>query len=320
MNKKLSNTFWGLLLIVGGIAALAQSRGFLDDLAPVVWAIAFGFIAIAAFAIYLFEGMHKWPILFPVGVFGALALMLPLEGYQVEHPAIGSLLFAGIGLPFVVAYLQDRKENWWALIPAGVMVFLIITVLVVDRISGEWIGFALFMTLAIIFLLVYINRKKSWAILVSYIMFVLSFLPAVATTRYPEVSGIVVFFGLSAPFFYLYFKQIDRYWAIIPAGIFFTLGVSTAIAVLAGNRTPEFGTTLGDLVLFAGFAVTFAILWLRNQKRWGMVLAIIFAVVGIATLFGDSANVVAPLALIVIGLYVFLNSFLRRGEIQETQQ
>ena len=122
-----------------------------------------------------------------------------------------------------------------------------------------------------------------------------------------------MFFGIGLPFLYLYFKTPERWWAIIPGGIFLSLGITTAVLILTGERQPDFDSGYGNLILMAGFAATFAVLWLRNQKRWGMILAIIFSAVGVSSLFVDNSNVVAPLALIAIGIFVLFNAIQSRG-------
>lgn len=313
MDKKLSRVFWGIVLILSGAIALAQGQGYLNDLPNVVWAVAFGIIAIAALVVYLVGEKKNWPILFPFGIFGALAVMLALEDTLSDNAWIAGLLFVGIGLPFVVAYFLDRAKHWWAIIPAGIMLFLAITISILDNFRDEWVGTALFLILALVFFLVYLSHKKTWAILVAYIMLVLSPLPVLDLTAYSEISGAVLFFGIGAPFLYLYFKTPERWWAIIPAGILLTLGITTAVMILFGERQPDINSNYGNLILMAGFAATFAVLGLRNQKRWGIILAIIFAVVGVSSLFVNNSNVVAPLAMIAIGIFVVFNAIQPRG-------
>lgn len=313
MDKRLTRGFWGILLIAGGVVALAQTQGYLTDLSANVWAVIFGIIAAAALIVYLAGGTQNWPMLFPVGVFGSLGLMIFLGSDQPDNPAIAAPLFVGIGVPFVVAYAIDRANNWWALIPAGIMAFFTVLMLVIDRVADEWIGTALFLVMGVIFLLVYLNRKKSWALLVAYIMLILSFLPLLDTAPQDELAGIVLFFGIGAPFLYLYLKKPERWWPIIPAGIMLSLAVMTAVMLLTGVRQADLDTGIANAILVAGFAVTFAVLGLRHQKRWGMVLAVIFAVVAVSSLFVDNTNLVGPLALIAVGVFVLFNGLLKKG-------
>ena len=156
MNKnKLSSLFWGMILIIAGGIALAQTQGVLTDIKPVVWTVAFAGISVIALVFYFVSGIRNWGMLFPAGIFGALAFLLAMASNDVDNPAIAAPLFAGIGLPFVVAYFLDRAKNWWALIPAGVMAFLTFVLLVVENMGGEIIGTGLFLSLAVVFGAIY---------------------------------------------------------------------------------------------------------------------------------------------------------------------
>ena len=312
MDNKLSRVFWGVLLIAGGVVALAQTQGYLNDLSTNVWAVIFEVIAAAALIVYLAGGTRNWPMLFPVGVFGSLGLIIFLGGEQSDNPAIAAPLFIGIGVPFVVAYFLDRVKNWWALIPAGIMAFFTVLMLVIDRVADEWIGTALFLVMAVIFLLVYLNRKKSWALLVAYIMLIFSFLPLLDTLAESEFVGIVLFIGIGLPFLYLYLKTPERWWPIIPAGIMLSLAVTMAVILLTGVRDVNFDSGSATALLIAGSALTFGVQALRNLTRWGLVLAVIFAVVGASSLFVENTNLVGPLALIAVGVFVLFNGILKK--------
>ena len=98
MNKKLSNFFWGLILIAGGAAALAQTQGYLTDLQPVIWVTVFAVISLVSLIFYFLSGIQNWAMLFPVGIFGALAFLINQAVNHADNPALAAPLFAGIGL------------------------------------------------------------------------------------------------------------------------------------------------------------------------------------------------------------------------------
>ncbi len=185
--------------------------------------------------------------------------------------------------------------------------------LTIDRVAEEWVGTALFLVMAVIFLLVYLNRKKRWALLVAYIMLIFSFLPLLDTFAESEFVGIVLFVGIGLPFLYLYLKTPERWWPIIPAGIMLSLALTMAVILLTGVRDVDFDSGIANAILMAGFAVTFGVLGLRHQKRWGLVVAVIFAVVGASSLFVENTNLVGPLALIAVGVFVLFNGILKKG-------
>ena len=129
MKVNRSSLFWGILLIAGGGLALAQQMGYLDELPDSVWMWIFGFVSLVAFLSYALSGWKDWGWLFPAGVFGGLAVIVGLAVSGYENAAIGSPLFFGLLIPFVAAYLTNRANNWWALIPGGVMLFLALVTL-----------------------------------------------------------------------------------------------------------------------------------------------------------------------------------------------
>lgn len=228
MNVNKSSLFWGLLLIIGGGVALAQQFGYMDQLPDSAWMWVFALISLVALVSYITSGLKEWGWLFPAGVFGGLAVTVALATNNVDTAAVGSPLFFGLLIPFAAAYLTDRTRNWWALIPGGVMLFLGLLMLVVDTARGEWIGSLFLFMVALSFFVVYLNnRTHQWALLVAYILFVLSIAPAMASFGGDTAGyfGSVFLFAIALPFFIVYFRANENWWAIIPAGVMTTLSV-----------------------------------------------------------------------------------------------
>ena len=234
MDKKRAGIFWGILLIAGGAYTLARTAGYEITQDPTVWAFIFGGISVFSLIFYFADGVKNWGWLFPAGIFGGLAITLGLGARGVDDPAMAAPLFIGIGLPFIVAFFQDRAHNWWALIPAGAMAFLTLVLFVADRVAGEWIGSGMFFILAATFFVIYLSKRTLWAAIVAYVMFIVGFMPLMAMTPRPELSGIIPFFAIGLPFLYVYLKTPERWWALFPAGILLTLGVVTAVVLIPG--------------------------------------------------------------------------------------
>jgi hypothetical protein len=307
MKANRSVLFWGILLIGAGVVALGQQLGYIQQFTdPQFWIWVFAIIALAAVVEYALSGWKQWGWLFPAGVFGGLALVLTLAINGVESAAVASPLFFGLLIPFVAAYLTDRSRNWWALIPGGVMLFLALTMLLVDNIGGEWVGAMLMLMFALAFLIVYlIDRVRTWALLVAYIFGVISLAPMLAAVG--DVAGYfgaVIMFAIALPFFIVYFRTPDNWWAIIPAGALSTIGVVVALAI-AGviNDTTSAGYV--NAFLMAGLAATFAVLWLRHHKDWARIVTIILAILAVASalLFGYY-QIFWPVAFICGGIYL----------------
>ena len=314
MKANRSSLFWGILLIGGGAIALAEQMGYLDQLPDSAWVWIFGLISLVGLTAYLTSGLKEWGWLFPFGVFGGLAVTVALAVNSVDSAAVGSPLFFGLLIPFAAAYLQDRAKNWWALIPGGVMLFLALVTLLVDNVGGEWIGAAFLFLIALSFFIVYMgNRTRTWALLVAYILFVLSIAPAMASFGgdVPAYFGVIFLLAVAIPFYVVYFRRSEgdlsgekTWWAIIPAGVMTTLAVIAGLAVAGFIRDTETGG-ISNAILMGGIAATFAVVWLRHAKDWAKVVAVVLAVLAVASVFFASFNELFwPLAFILGGGYL----------------
>lgn len=307
MKVNKSSLFWGLLLIIGGGVALAQQFGYLNQLPNSAWMWVFALISLVGLVSYLTSGLKEWGWLFPAGIFGGLAVTVALATNHVSSAAVGSPIFFGLLLPFLVAYLTDRTRNWWALIPGGIMLFLAMVTLLADNVGGEWIGSLFLFLIALSFFVVYLNNHaRTWALLVAYIMFVLSIAPAMSSGggEMAAYFGAVFLFAIALPFFVVYFRSPENWWAIIPAGVMTTLTIITTLAIAGLIRNAEQGG-YANAILLGGIAVTFAIVWLRNEKAWAKVVTMILAALAIASVFlAAYTEIFWPMAIILAGGYL----------------
>ncbi|HSO12641.1 MAG TPA: hypothetical protein VLT51_09720 [Anaerolineales bacterium] len=315
MKANRSSLFWGILLIGLGGYALAQSMGYKVSQEPATWAFIFGGISLLSLVFYFVDGFKAWGWLFPAGIFAALAFLLAMVANDVDNPAMVAPLFFGIGLPFVVAYFIERTRNWWALIPAGAMLFLGLTMLMVDTAKGEWIGSLFLFMIALSFFAVYLNnRTRNWALLVAYILFVLSIAPAMASFSGDAAAyfGSVFLFAVALPFFIVYFRSDRNWWAIIPAGVMTTLSVIATLGIAGWIRDTQTGG-ISNAILMGGLAATFAVVWLRHAKPWAKIAAIVLAALAIASVFLASyTEIFWPVAIILAGAYLLFTA-LRPG-------
>lgn len=310
MNINKQSLFWGMLLIGGGALALAQQLGYVDPIPERTWMWIFALAALAALLSYALGGWKGWPWLFPIGVFGGLAVTMALTSTGTNSAAVGSPLFFGLLIPFVGAYLTDRSRHWWALIPGGVLLFLALTTLMVDRVAGEWVGSLLLFMLALAFLVVYLNnRARGWAALVAYVLGVLGIAPLMASGgENASYYGPVFLLAVALPFFLVYFQSAQRWWAILPAGVLTTLAVVAALAIGGLIRNESQGG-YANAVLMSGLAVTFAVVWLRHARAWAMVLAVVLALMAVASaFFANHYQLLWPLAIILGGVYLLYSA------------
>jgi hypothetical protein len=307
MNINRASLFWGVLLIGGGILALADQLGYIEDLSPTLWIFAFAAISLLGFVSYAMSGWTQWGWLFPAGVCGGLALVITFATNNVDTAVVASPLFFGLLIPFAAAYFMDRRRNWWALIPGGVMLFLALTTLLVDTVGGEWVGAMFLLLVGLVFLAVYFNnRTYTWALLVAYIFGVLSIAPMLAS--FGDVAayfGTVFLLAVALPFYVVYFRSVENWWAIIPAGIMTVLAVLATLGI-AGVLNSATGGGYAFAFLLAGLAATFAVLWLRHNKSWAKIVAIILGVLAVFSVFFVSYyELYWPVVLILGGSYLF---------------
>lgn len=312
MKKNLGSIFGGILLIAVGVVALLQTQGYLnlDDLAPNIWVLIFAGISVLSLALYFISGVENWGLLFPAGIFAALAYLIWVAVKGEESPAMAAPLFVGIGLPFIVAFLRSPKGNWWALIPSGVMAFLTIVLLAVENTAGEVIGAALFFVLAITFGLVYAVRRMLWAAIVAYVMLIMGFTPLIAMSERPDLAGIVVMFGIALPFLFIYLRSPEaRWWALIPGGITATVGLVVTIVLLFSADNPAFLDRLSNAVMYLGIALTFVVIWLRHKKRWAMWVSIVAAILAVISAIVGDMERSWPILLVIGGGVLLYRAF-----------
>jgi hypothetical protein len=268
-------------------------------------------VSLLAFLSYALSGWKHWGWLFPAGVFGGLAVTVALATNNVDSAVVGSPLFFGLLIPFAAAYLTDRSHNWWALIPGGLMLFLVLTTLLVDSAGGEWVGSMFLFLIGLSFLVVYLNnRTRTWALLVAYILGVLSIAPAMASGGGDTAAyyGSVFLFAVALPFFIVYFRSTDNWWAIIPAGVLTVLALIAGFAIAGLIRNENQGGYANAFLMF-GLAATFAVVWLRHAKAWAKIVTIVLAALAVASVFFVSYyEMFWPVAVILAGGYLLFTA------------
>jgi len=117
MNRKL---FIGLFLILLGVGSLFSNLGYFN-LDHIIWPLFFaagGLIFMYFFAI----SKSNWWAAIPGSVLLSIGsiIALPYVAGGLEEILSGPIVLAGISLGFWLVYLRV-PSNWWAIIPAGVM-------------------------------------------------------------------------------------------------------------------------------------------------------------------------------------------------------
>jgi len=153
-----------ILLFITLVIFLTEIMGLGDEWAALVFMPGF---AVPFLYVYL-RNTQRWWALIPSYFFLLIGLIIALdEFFMVGEKFIAPGILYGIGLPFLVVYFRKR-ENWWALIPAYVLLALgtMIGLLVFKLLSGLAIPAYILLAIAIPFFYVYLrDQGKRWALI-----------------------------------------------------------------------------------------------------------------------------------------------------------
>lgn len=218
---------WGGLLIIFGVVGLVES---FTDLTPWAWVAILAVTGLGIFGVFLLDRSEWWPLI-PAYVLWAIAGLLTLvELNVIDGVFLPAYVLPAIALPFIVVYLRDRAQ-WWALIPAYVMItvaamlLLSETALLRDTFQATFVLTAI----ALPFLVVYLrDRAHWWALIPAYVLF------SIGVMILLEELGILsdflvpayVMFVIAIPFFVVYIRNPKQWWPLIPGGIMAAIGLS----------------------------------------------------------------------------------------------
>jgi hypothetical protein len=167
MNLSRGPALVGLLLVLGGLALLAQNFGLFGPVTGVVWVVMFGLGSLAFFAAFA-TNRGAWWFLIPAFVLAGLVGTILASEYFRQDELGGSIFLWAIGLAFWAVYVV-APQNWWAIIPAGVNTTLGLIPVAASRVEGTAIGAILFVGLGLTFGLLFLLRGRhsgqtNWAI------------------------------------------------------------------------------------------------------------------------------------------------------------
>lgn len=160
-----SRILWGILLILGGVVFLLQSLG-LFQFGDLLWTFVLLLAGAVFFSVFFNDRKHWWALI-PGCTLVSIALLLVVSRFlpQVGDAWGGAFVLGGIALGFLIITLLDR-QNWWAIIPTGVL-FTLAVVTLADEVLRVESGGILFLGFAATFVLVALlpspEGKMNWA-------------------------------------------------------------------------------------------------------------------------------------------------------------
>ena len=158
--------FWGILLVLGGVVFLLQNLGFFE-LGDLFWALLFGLGGLFFLSVF-FPNRSNWWVLIPGLTLLSIAVLLIASRFLPAFADMwgGSIVLGGIGLSFLLIYLVDRN-NWWAIIPFGVLETLAVVAglesVIPDFAAGGIFFLGLGLTFALVAILPGLHGSMWWA-------------------------------------------------------------------------------------------------------------------------------------------------------------
>lgn len=177
---------------------------------------------------------------------------------------IAMLILLALGFIFLIVYLVIGLKHWYWLFPSLLLFTTAGTLWVADmKFGGYWIAAGYLFALAVPFGVAYIVKpvKQWWAILPSSVLLLAGLVTLLGGKSFgwALAAGLYVIV-LGHAFVWVYVYHRDQWWAILPAGVLTSIGL-TVIAFCQGKYWP-----LWSLAFFGGLSVTFFILWLQKKE------------------------------------------------------
>lgn len=202
----------GILLVAAGILVLLQNFGILRSGLSLLWSLCFLAAGVIFTFVFLTDRKNWWAVIpgFTLLGIGALILLdwaLPATGGRWGGP----LFLGALGAAFWVIY-ANRREQWWPIIPGGVLLTLAFVAALDDAVGviGFDTGSLFFLGLAGTFFLVYLlaqPNKMTWALYPAGILAAIGVVIAISSsslTRYLGPVALLIAGG------YLVYRALAR--------------------------------------------------------------------------------------------------------------
>lgn len=182
MQRTHLNTFlWGLVLLVIGVVALLYNFGVFAQYERLAAYIVAGLLALAGlgFLVFLAFRRDEWLYVIPGVSLLGLGSIVYLSTIETARPEwLAALFLASMAAGFLILFLSNRRERWWALLQAGTIAVIALVGLGVGVPEGAQhiLGAALFGGFALSFLLLFLFggdfRRFMWALVMAGVLLI----------------------------------------------------------------------------------------------------------------------------------------------------
>ena len=245
---------WGSLLIIFGVVGLVES---FTDLSAWAWVGILAATGLGIFGIYLRDRSEWWPLIPAYALWAVAGLLALVELNVLDGEFLAAYVLSAIALPFIAVYLRDTSQ-WWALIPAYVLLAVAAMILLSETalLPATFEATFVLTAIALPFLVVYLrNREQWWPLIPAYVLLSIGIMIPL------EELGVLndflvpayVMFVIAIPFFIVYFRNPKQWWPLIPGGIMAAIGLSFLLAEAFQYVFPALVILVGIWVLIRSF-------------------------------------------------------------------
>jgi len=175
MKKDQSRIIWGSLLILAGVLFFLQEFQVVGSAFDYLWLILMAAGSGVFLYLYFTKRDQWWAIIPGLALLGLT--LGGLEGLINAFPGwdwTGALFLGCVGLAFWLIYLRN-KEQWWAIIPGGVLVTLALVAALSSVVAWDDVIFflGLGLTFALVAVLPNQTHNTRWALIPAGVLTVL---------------------------------------------------------------------------------------------------------------------------------------------------
>ena len=245
---------WGSLLIIFGIVGMVES---FIDLTPWTWAAILAATGLLIFGIFLLNRSEWWPLIPAYALWATAGLLAIVELNILRGDFLATYVLSAIALPFIVVFLRDRSQ-WWALIPAYVLLAVAAMVLLSETalLPAAFEATFILTAIALPFLVIYLrDRTRWWSLIPAYVLLSIGIMVLLEDLRIltDYLVPAYIMFVIAIPFLIVYFRNPKQWWPLIPGGIMTAFGLSFLLVEAFKYVFPALVILVGVLILIRSF-------------------------------------------------------------------
>ena len=170
-------------------------------------------------------------------LFGAMALVQTFADLSA-WVWVAALAAGGVGVYGI--YTTDRTEKWSLIVSYAMFaVAVLVALLTLNVLQDPFVAAFVLLAIALPFLVAFLQSDgKKWGLLIpAYVLLAVSVMVPLTETGILDDTLVAayVLFAVAIPFFVVYARDSEKWWALIPGGITAVVGLSFLIAEKAAQ-------------------------------------------------------------------------------------